>query len=279
MEEEALTAGAYIKHHLINLTFGLHPEKGWGIADGAQEAKEMGFWAIHLDTMFWSIALGILFLGVFSRAAARATSDVPGGFQNFVEWVIEFIDDNVRGTFSAKNDMVAPLALTLFVWVLLMNLMDLVPVDWIPKAAAFIGIPYMKIVPTTDPNATFGMAIAVFGLMLYYSVKTKGPGGFFAELAFQPFPWWMFPVNLLLELVSLLSKPVSLALRLFGNLYAGEMIFILIALLYSGGWVLGIFGGALQWAWAVFHILIVLLQAFIFMILTVVYLDMAHQEH
>jgi F-type H+-transporting ATPase subunit a len=160
-----------------------------------------------------------------------------------------------------------------------MNFMDLVPVDWIPLLATWIGIPYMKVVPTTDPNATFGLAIAVFVLMIYYSIKEKGLGGFFGELAFQPFPKWMFPVNLLLEGVSLISKPVSLALRLFGNLYAGEMIFILIALLYSGGLMWGIAGGALQWAWAVFHILIVLLQAFIFMILTVVYLDMAHQAH
>ena len=210
-------------------------------------------------------------------AAAKATSGVPGKWQNFVEMVIEFIDNNVRGTFTAKNDLVAPIALTLFVWILLMNFMDLVPVDWIPWTATQIGIPYMKVVPTTDPNATFGMAVAVFVLMIYYSIKEKGLGGFVGELAFQPFPKWMFPVNLLLEGVSLISKPVSLSLRLFGNLYAGEMIFILIALLYSGGLMWGVLGGALQWAWAVFHILIVLLQAFIFMILTVVYLDMAHQ--
>jgi len=157
--------------------------------------------------------------------------------------------------------------------------MDLVPVDWIPLLAMKLGIPYMKVVPTTDPNATFGMALAVFVLMIYYSIKEKGAGGFLGELAFQPFPKWMFPVNLLLEGVSLISKPVSLALRLFGNLYAGEMIFILIALLYSGGLAWGLVGGGLQWAWAVFHILIVLLQAFIFMILTIVYLDMAHQAH
>jgi F-type H+-transporting ATPase subunit a len=229
--------------------------------------------------MFWSIGLGALFLFFFYKAASKATSGVPGKWQNFVEMVIEFIDHNVRGTFTAKNDLVAPIALTLFVWILLMNFMDLVPVDWIPLLATWIGIPYMKVVPTTDPNATFGLAIAVFVLMIYYNIKEKGLGGFFGELAFQPFPKWMFPVNLLLEGVSLLSKPISLALRLFGNLYAGEMIFILIALLYSGGLMWGIAGGALQWAWAVFHLLIVLLQAFIFMILTIVYLDMAHQTH
>ncbi len=276
---ETLTTTGYIKHHLQNLTLGVHPENGLGIAHGAQEAKEMGFWAIHIDTMFWSIFLGALFLWGFGKAAKTATSGVPGPWQNFVEWVIEFIDETVRGTFSAKNDMVAPMALTLFVWILLMNLMDLVPVDWIPHLASLLGIPYMKVVPTTDPNATFGMALAVFGLMLYYNVKVKGPGGFFGELAFQPFPKFLMPVNLLLETVSLISKPVSLALRLFGNLYAGEMIFILIALLYSGGMMWGMFGGVLQWGWAVFHVLIVLLQAFIFMILTVVYMDMAHQHH
>ena len=279
MASENPTSSEYIQHHLQNLTLGVKADGSIGIAHGAAEAKAMGFWAIHLDTMFWSIGLGALFLFFFYKAASKATSGVPSGWQNFVEMVVQFIDDNVRGTFTAKNDLVAPIALTLFVWVLLMNFMDLVPVDWIPLLATKLGIPYMKVVPTTDPNATFGMALAVFVLMIYYSIKEKGAGGFLGELAFQPFPKWMFPVNLLLEGVSLISKPVSLALRLFGNLYAGEMIFILIALLYSGGLAWGLVGGGLQWAWAVFHILIVLLQAFIFMILTIVYLDMAHQAH
>ena len=279
MASETLTSQEYIKHHLQNLTFGMRPEEGFGFAHTAQEAKEMGFWAIHVDTMGWSIVLGVLFLWLFRKVAKSATSDVPNGAQNFVEVLIEFIDNNVRETFTGKNDLVAPIALTLFVWVLMMNLMDLVPVDWIPLVATALGIHYMKVVPTTDPNATFGLSFSVFGLMIYYSIKVKGVGGFFGELAFQPFPKWMFPINLFLEGISLLSKPVSLSLRLFGNLYAGEMIFILIALMYSGGWFFGIFGGVLQWAWAVFHVLIVLLQAFIFMILTIVYLDMAHQHH
>ncbi len=286
MASETLTSTEYIKHHLQNLTFGKHPDGGWGIAHSAQEAREMGFWAIHLDTMFWSIALGVLFLWLFRKAALQATSGTPTGWLNFVEWVVEFIDDNVRGSFSGKNDMVAPLALTLFVWVLLQNTMDLVPVDWIPEIAKLIGIEYMKVVPTTDPNATFGMSIAVFYLMLHYSLKIKGPIGFASELTMQPFEAknpllkvLFIPVNLFLEGIGLLSKPVSLSLRLFGNLFAGEMIFILIALLFSGGIVFAVLGGALQWAWAVFHILIVLLQAFIFMVLTVVYLDMAHHEH
>ena len=285
-EGEILTSSGYIKHHLQNLTFGLHPEHGLGIAHGPEEARAMGFWAIHLDTMFFSIALGVLFLFFFHKAAKAATADTPSGLQNFVEWIVEFIDDSVRGSFSGRNPLVAPLALTVFIWVLLQNLMDLVPVDWIPKLAEMIGIPYMKVVPTTDPNATFGMSIVVFLMVLYYSIKMKGLGGFAAELTLHPFESknpiikvLFIPVNFLLEGVNLLAKPVSLSLRLFGNLYAGEMIFILIALMYSAGVALGIFGGVLQWGWAVFHILIVLLQAFIFMTLTIVYLDMAHHNH
>lgn len=276
---ETLTSAGYIKHHLTNLTFGNHPEHGWGIAHGAEEASEMGFWAIHLDTMFWSIGLGVLFLYFFTKAAKNATSGVPGPLQNFVEWIVDFVEDNVRGSFSAKNDMVAPLALTIFIWVLLMNIMDIVPVDLIPEFAKLIGIPYMKVVPTADPNATFGMSLGVFILIIYYSIKMKGLGGFIGELTLQPFGKAGLPANLLLEGINLIAKPVSLALRLFGNLYAGEMIFILIALMYSGGVILGIFGGALQFVWAVFHLLVVTLQAFIFMVLTIVYLDMAHQEH
>jgi len=274
-----LTASGYIKHHLQNLTFGNHPENGWSIAHSAQEASEMGFMAIHLDSMFWSIALGVLFLLVFGVAASRVTSGNPGKFQNFIEWVVDFIDDNVRGSFSGKNDLIAPLALTLFVWILLMNLMDLVPVDWIPEAAKLIGIEYMKVVPTTDPNITFAMALSVFVLMIFFNIKNKGVGGFVGELTLQPFGKWMIPVNFFLEMIGLLAKPLSHSLRLFGNLYAGEMIFILIALLYGSGIVLAVLGGVLQWAWAVFHVLIVLLQAFIFMVLTIVYMDMAHHKH
>ena len=288
MAGDTLTSGEYIRHHLQNWTYGLHPEHGWAFAHTAEEAKEMGFWAIHVDSMLWSILLGVVLIYFFRKVAKTATAGVPGGSQNFAEWIVEFIDSSVRGSFSAKNDMVAPLALTIFCWVFLMNFMDLVPVDWLPRAAQWIGATffgadphhvYMKVVPSTDPNITFGMALFVFALMLYYSVKIKGAGGFFGELAFQPFGKAGAPVNLILEGVSLISKPVSLALRLFGNMYAGETIFILIALMYGGGWALGLFGGALQLGWAIFHILIITLQAFIFMTLTIVYLDMAHQEH
>jgi F-type H+-transporting ATPase subunit a len=288
MAGDTLTSGEYIRHHLQNWTYGLHPEHGWAFAHTAEEAKAMGFWAIHVDSMLWSILLGVVLIYFFRKVAKTATAGVPGGSQNFAEWIVEFIDGTVRGSFAAKNDMVAPLAFTIFCWVFLMNLMDLVPVDWLPGAAQWIGATffgadphhvYFKVVPTTDPNITFGMALFVFMLMLYYSVKVKGAGGFFAELAFQPFGKVGVLVNLVLEGVSLISKPVSLALRLFGNMYAGETIFILIALMYGGGWALGIFGGFLQLGWAIFHILIITLQAFIFMTLTIVYLDMAHQEH
>ena len=289
MASESLTSTEYIKHHLQNLTYGRVPDGSWGFAHNAQEAKEMGFWAIHVDTLGFAIVLGVLFLYLFRLVAKRATVGVPGGLQNFIEWTVEFIDTSVRGSFSGgKNDLVAPLALTLFFWILLMNLMDLIPVDWLPEAAKWLGVNifgadphhiYLKVVPTADPNATFGMSIAVFVLILYYSFKIKGVGGFLGELSFQPFGKWGLPANLLLEGVNLIAKPVSLALRLFGNLYAGEMIFILIALLYSGGLAWGIFGGFLQLGWAIFHILIILLQAFIFMVLTIVYLDMAHQQH
>ncbi len=288
MAGDTITSSEYIQHHLTNWTFGKHPDGHWGFAHSTSEAADMGFWAIHVDSMFWSILLGAVFLFIFHKAAKSMTVETPSGLQNFVEWIVDFINENVRGSFSAKNDLIAPLSLTIFIWVFLMNLMDLVPVDWIPEVAKWVGATffgadphhvYFKVVSTTDPNITFGMALAVFVLMLYYSIKIKGVGGFFGELAFQPFGKWGMLANLVLEGIALISKPVSLALRLFGNLYAGEMIFILIALLYSGGIVWGTLGGFLQLGWAIFHILIILLQAFIFMVLTIVYLDMAHQEH
>jgi len=279
MSGEVHTSAEYIRHHLQNLTWGQLPDGSWGIAHSPEQAKAMGFWAIHLDTMFFSIGLGVLFLYFFRKAAKHATSGSPGGLQNFVEWVVEFVEDSVKGSFSGKNPLIAPLALTIFLWVFLMNFMDLIAIDFLPHLAQLAGIPYLKAVPTTDPNATFGMAFGVFFLILYYSIKIKGVGGFVGELAFQPFGKFGVPVNLLLEGVNLISKPVSLSLRLFGNMYAGEMIFILIAIMYSAGWALGAFGGLLQIGWAIFHILIITLQAFIFMTLTIVYLDMAHQEH
>ncbi|RTZ73049.1 MAG: F0F1 ATP synthase subunit A [Gammaproteobacteria bacterium] len=283
---ETITSSEYISHHLTNLTYGRFPDGHWGLAHSAEEAKEFGFWAIHLDTMFWSIGLAVLFSYFFWKAGKNATAGVPGKLQNFVEMMVEFVDNSVKGSFSGKNPLVAPLALTIFVWVFLMNLMDLVPVDLLPRIAGAIGIHHMKVVPSTDPNVTFALALGVFALIIYYSIKIKGVGGFVRELTGMPFQTEnvllkpvFFVINLFLEGVNLLAKPVSLSLRLFGNMYAGEMIFILIALMYGAGVGMGIFGGALQFVWAVFHILVITLQAFIFMTLTIVYLDMAHSEH
>ena len=193
--------------------------------------------------------------------------------------IVEFIDNQVKDTFHGKNKLIAPLALTIFVWVFLMNLMDLIPVDVVPELMMLAGVEYQKIVPSTDPNITMGMAIGVFVLMLFYSIKVKG-FGFVKELTMNPFNHWAFiPVNLFMEVVGLLAKPFSLGLRLFGNMYAGEMIFILIAALFSAGifWVLP--AAFLQIGWAIFHILVITLQAFIFMVLTIVYLSMAHEDH
>lgn len=276
---EVHSSSDYIKHHLQNLTYGKKPDGSLGLAHSVQEAKDMGFWSINVDSLGVSILLGVLFLWSFRRVAKSASTGVPKGWQNFVEWIIEFIDNSVRGSFSGKNPMVAPLAMTVFIWIFLMNFMDLFAVDHGPKMAEALGLPFFKIVPTTDPNITFGMAIAIFFLIIFYSIKVKGLGGFLGELAFQPFGKWGMPANLLLEGVNLIAKPISLALRLFGNMYAGEMIFILIAIMFGAGIGFGLLAGVLQWAWAVFHVLIITLQAFIFMTLTIVYMDMAHQEH
>jgi len=292
MTGDTLTSSEYIKHHLQNLTFGRLPDGTWGLAHNAEEAKQMGFWAFNLDSLAMSVALGLLFLFLFRLAARRATSGVPGPLQNFVEWIVEFIDGSVRGSFTGRNALVAPLSLTIFVWVFLMNFMDLLAIDHGPQAAQLSGLHFFKLVPSTDPNITFGLALSVFALVLYYSVKMKGIGGFIGELTLQPFQvqtkslLWkiiLFPpaiiINLFLETVNLIAKPISLSLRLFGNMYAGEMIFILIAVMYGASLLLGSFAALLQIGWAIFHILIITLQAFIFMTLTIVYLDMAHQEH
>ncbi|KAA1174134.1 F0F1 ATP synthase subunit A [Marinobacter salinexigens] len=285
------SASEYIKHHLQNLTYGELPagyeradgtvieQATWTLAHNAQEASDMGFWALHVDSLGWSVALGLIFLIIFRMAAKRATSDQPGGLQNFVEVMVEFVDNSVKETFHGKNKVIAPLALTIFCWVFMMNLMDLIPVDFLPQLFHLMGADYMKVVPTTDVNITLGMSLSVFALIIYYSLKVKGVGGFVGELTLHPFSSdnlilkiILIPVNLLLEGVSLIAKPISLALRLFGNLYAGELIFILIALLPL--WA--------QWAlsvpWAIFHILVITLQAFIFMMLTIVYLSMAHED-
>ena len=292
-----LTTESYIQHHLTNLTCGKTPD-GWTC--DPYKVDQMGFWAFHVDSLFWSIALGALFIVFFKAAMPKKidSNSAPTGAQNFVEMSIEFVEDNVQSLFgSVKNTLIAPLALTVFVWILLMNLMDLVPVDFLPVLAGHIayavageGIEwisspesfYFKVVPTTDPNITLGMAFAVFILTIYYSITVKGLKAFVAELTLHPFGKWLMPVNFVLEMVNFIAKPISLGLRLFGNLYAGEMIFILIALmLFFSSIPIGMLGFGLHLVWALFHILIVALQAFIFMALTIAYLAMAHEteEH
>ena len=249
------SSAEYIEHHLTPLSIG------------------EGFWTVHLDTLFVSAVLGVLFIWIFRKAAIHATSGVPGNLQNFAEIMVDFVDAQVKDCFHGKNPVIAPLALTIFVWVFLWNFMDLIPVDLLPSIAAAIGIPYFKAVPSTDVNATFALSLSVIFLVYYYSLKVKGIVGFGKEVLFHPFGKWFMPFNVLLRIVEDLAKPISLALRLFGNLYAGELIFILIALL---PWWLQF---TLGWPWAVFHLLIITLQAFIFMVLTIVYLSMAHEDH
>jgi len=293
---EELTISGYIVHHLTNLTYGklpagferhavdggteVVPEGGiWTIAHGGAEASAMGFNAIHVDSMLWSVGLGLVFCFLFRSVAKKAESGVPSGMVNLFEMIVEFVDSTVKDTFHGHNKLIAPLALTIFVWVFMMNFMDIIPVDLIPHTLELLGVPYQKVVPSTDPNITMGMALGIFILMLYYSIKVKG-FGFVKELTMNPFNHFMFiPVILFMEVVGLLAKPFSLGLRLFGNMYAGEMIFILIAALFSAGIAWMVPAGMLQIGWAIFHILVITLQAFIFMVLTIVYLSMAHEDH
>jgi F-type H+-transporting ATPase subunit a len=248
-------ATAYIVHHLTPLSVG------------------EGFWTLHIDTLFFSAVLGGLFLLLFKRVADSATAGIPGPFQNFVEMLVEFVDSQVKDAFHGKSALIAPLSLSIFAWIWLMNFMDLIPVDLFPLIASAMGLEYLRVVPSTDLNATFAMSISVFFLILFYSIKVKGGIGFAKEMLLSPFGKWMIPFNLLLKLVEEIARPVSLALRLFGNMYAGELIFILIALL---PWYIQ---PLLSFPWAVFHILIITLQAFIFMVLTIVYLSLAHEDH
>ena len=260
-----LTTTGYIQHHLTNLTV---------CSDAARDAAGHchGFWAFHLDTLVISGLLGILVFGLMAKVAAKASSGVPGGLQNFVEMVVGMVDQQVKDTFHGKSALVTPLAITIFVWVFVMNAMDLIPVDFLPLLAGAVGIPYLKAVPTTDPNLTFAMSITVFCIMIWMNLKVKGVGGFLHEVFAASFGMKMAPVNFIFRVVEDIAKPISLALRLFGNMYAGEMVFILIALL-------GIWQLPLALPWALFHILIITLQAFVFMMLTIVYMSMAAESH
>ena len=273
-----ITTSEYIKHHLTNASM-CNTENGIAFNKACADA---GFWTWHVDTLAWSISLGILFLWFFYSVAKKATSGIPNKTQTFVEMVVGFVNDNVNSTFHGKSRLIAPLSLTIFCWVLLMNVMDLVPVDILPSIAGIIGEygfgmdpkdVYMKVVPTTDLNVTAALGLGVFFLILFYSIKMKGFGGFAKEMTRTPFGHWAFiPVNLIIETITLLARPFSLALRLFGNIYASELIFILIA-------TVGVMQLPLHFAWAVFHLLVLPLQAFIFMMLTIVYLSLASEKH
>lgn len=252
------SASGYVTHHLTHLQVG------------------EGFWTFNIDTLFFSWLTGLIMLAIFWLGARRATSGVPGKMQNLVEMLIDFADNSVKESFHGPRNFIGPLALTIFIWVLFWNLLDLIPVDWVPLFAdKFLDLHYMRIVPSADPNATFALSLSVLLLILFYSVKGKGVGGFGKELLTHPFGGnpLLVPFNLILNIVELIAKPVSLALRLFGNLYAAELIFILIAML--PWWIQWIPGGA----WALFHILVIPLQAFIFMTLTIVYISLAYEEH
>jgi F-type H+-transporting ATPase subunit a len=274
--EHAPTASEYIVHHLTFLT----NKKQVGLVDWS---------VIHLDTLFFSIGLGLLAVFIMARLAARATSGVPGRLQAAIEIIVEMVSDQAKGIVHSAESrkFVAPLALTVFVWIFLMNAMDLLPLDVLPKAGEAAGIHYMRVVPTADLNATLGMSLAVLLLCLYYSVKIKGLGHWVHELFTAPFGSHplLYPINFAMQMIEYVAKTVSHGMRLFGNMYAGELIFMLIALM-GAAWA-GTVGSGLLWVggviagtiWAIFHILIITLQAFIFMMLTLVYIGQAHESH
>lgn len=279
MASEALTPTSYISHHLTNLTVNFE-----------------GFGKVNVDTIIMSWVLGVVGLGLFWLVARKATTGVPGRLQSFIEMMVEFVDNTVKDIFPGDRKFLAPLALTIFVWVFMMNFMDLIPIDWVAAASnvfnqVVLGNPpdtaYWKAVPSTDLNTTFAMSFTVFFLIIFFSFKAKGAGGFLHELIAAPFgdKVWLWPANLALNIIEFLAKPISLGMRLFGNMYAGELIFMLLGLLGTiaslsfGGVLAGAASGILTWGWAVFHILIIILQAFIFMVLSTVYIAMAHEGH
>jgi F-type H+-transporting ATPase subunit a len=272
----APTASEYVSHHLGHLT-------------NVKQASLVDWSVIHLDTMFYSIALGLLAIFFMARAAKKATAGVPGRFQAAVEIMIEMVADQAKGIVHSAESrkFVAPVALTVFIWIFLMNAMDLLPVDMLPALAGLLGINYMRVVPTADLNAALGMSSAVLVMCLYYNIKMKGIGGWMHELFTAPFGnhFLLYPINFAMQMIEFVAKTVSHGMRLFGNMYAGELIFMLIALM-GAAWA-GTFGGGLLWfghiiagtIWAIFHILIITLQAFIFMMLTLVYIGQAHESH
>jgi len=275
MSVEAPSANEYIGHHLQNLTV---------------KVGDTPFWTLNIDTLVVSGLIGFIVFGLLWYAAHRGTAGVPGKLQAFAEIVLEMVERQVNDTFHADSKLIAPLAITIFLWVFCMNAIDLIPVDFIPHLLALFGVEHFKPVPTTDANATFAMSLTVFLLILFFNVKFKGLGGFAHEVATVPFGPWLAPVNIVLRVIEEVARPISLALRLFGNMFAGEVLFILLVLLAgswhvegmgsalaSGGAMLG--HVALSLGWGIFHILIITLQAFIFMMLTIVYLSLASQSH
>lgn len=274
-----LSSTEYIKHHLTYLSFNLKT---------MTFDHHGGFWTLNLDTVFFSVCLGVIALSFMHVCARKVTTGVPGLMQNIAESLLEFANAQVNDCFHGRNALIGPLALTIFLWVFFMNFMDILPVDVLPIVANTLGFHHLKVVPTTDLNLTFGLSLSVFFLMIYYSIKIKTPKGFLKEITLNPFNHPLaIPFNFLLESVTLLSRPISLSLRLFGNLYAGELIFILIALFtlnsmqgsVVSGAALGVTQFLLALGWSIFHILVITLQAFIFMVLTIVYLSLAHEDH
>jgi F-type H+-transporting ATPase subunit a len=264
MAGENLTSAEYIQHHLKNLSISV---------------GEGGFWALHLDTLIMSLVLGLGMVFAFWLATRKATAGVPSKWQAFVEIVLEFVDGQAKDAYHGPSRLVTPIAITLFCWILVMNLVKMIPADFIAKPLELMGVHYWKPVPTADLNATFGMSFSVFFLMIFFALRAKGLGGFIHELFTAPFGKWMFPANLLLNAVELLSKPVSLAMRLFGNMFAGEVLFLLIWALGGVGLIGVAASSALGLGWMLFHLLVIPLQAFIFMMLSIVYLSLMEEGH
>ncbi|KMM73838.1 ATP synthase F0F1 subunit A [Xanthomonas sp. NCPPB 1128] len=264
MAGEAETPTSYIQHHLHNLTF---------------QVQEGGFWQVHVDTMIMSVLSGLLMVFGFWLATRKATAGVPGKWQAFVEIMLEFVDRQAKDTYHGTSKLVTPIAITLFFWILMMNLIKMIPADFLAIPLSWAGVHYWKPVPTADVNATLGMSISVFFLMIFFSLRSKGVGGMAKEFLTAPFGKWMLPFNLILNIVEWLSKPVSLAMRLFGNMFGGEIVFLLIWVLGGAGIFGALAGGAFGFGWMLFHLLVIPLQAFIFMMLSIVYLSLAEDSH
>jgi F-type H+-transporting ATPase subunit a len=275
------TAGEYIVHHLQHL-------------QNHKQSAVVDFSVFNLDSIFYATLLGIVGCWLLWRAASKATAGVPGRFQAAVELLVEMVDSQAKGIVhsATSRKLVAPLALTVFVWIFLMNAMDLLPVDLLPAiwhvAGPAMGAPdYMRVVPTADLSVTMGLSLSVLLICLYYNVKIKGLGGWVHELFSAPFgdKFYLYPINFAMQIIEFVAKTVSHGMRLFGNMYAGELIFMLIALM-GGAWSLSATGIGLAIGhiiagsvWAIFHILIITLQAFVFMMLTLVYVGQAHDAH